>query len=407
MSRRLRPAGERRGQSLAAWGALCAAVWLTLWGPAEVAMAADGLVFDCTASRRAELPGAMATYLRELGIDRSLVVRTQQADGVVAFTLDTPPSDTDTLTLSSRQRLHVPEAQVALPVSRGRVRRVQTVSQKEILLALMQHGRQTRFSGAACDIAALREHVALRQNIVAWVDELHWGWPNGHGARWNTAHWDRGTPKHPDHLDEALRDAMNQQPKYAIGCYTAAKLGFAQGVLDFYQRVLKSPAKADLVRSRLLRDGEPLVDIEPAATWSFEADFDPATRERPGKLLTLVHGVPANNFVPGDWAYLLNTDPVSSQETGYEGSNAIYIGRGQFVDFYDDNRHSYTYQEKLDEVYQWRHGVFSRSRDAALIQPLKPADFERLSATPERGGLLLDFRLTPFLFGHQPLPDLP
>lgn len=51
--------------------------------------------------------------------------------------------------------------------------------------------------------------------------------------------------------------------------------------------------------------------------------------------------------------------------------------------------------------------MFSRSRDAALIQPLTPADFERLSATPERGGLLLDFRLTPFLFGHQPLPDLP
>ncbi|KAJ8136217.1 hypothetical protein OY671_010570, partial [Metschnikowia pulcherrima] len=169
----------------------------------------------------------------------------------------------------------------------------------------------------------------------------------------------------------------------------------------------KSPAKAGSVRARSSRDGEPSVDVEPAATWSFEADFDPTTRERPGKSLTSVHGVPANNFVPGDWAYSLNTDPVSSQETGYEGSNAIYIGRGQFVDFYDDNRHSYTYEEKLDEVYQWRHGVFSRSRDAASIQPSTPADFERLSATPERGGSSLDFRLTPFLFGHQPSPDSP
>ncbi|MCH8180910.1 MAG: hypothetical protein IIA02_14155 [Proteobacteria bacterium] len=397
-----RAGGGVRG-GVRAWLMLCLG-WV---GLPVGALAADGLVFDCRPAQAAELPRAMASYLRELGIDRSLVVQTRSADGVLAFTLDTAASDTDTLTLARRARLQIREARVALPTSQGKVRHVKTVSRQEILLALMQHGRQTRFSGAACNIAALREHVALRQNIVAWVDELHWIWPNGGSATWNTALWDKGTPRRLDRLDAALLDAMSHQSRYAIGCYTAAKLGFAQGVLDFYQRVLKSPAQAALVRERLLHDADPLVGIEPAATWAFEADFDPATREHAGKLLSLRHGVPANNFVPGDWAYLLNTDPVSSQETGYEGSNAIYIGRGQFVDFYDDNRHSYTYEEKLDEVYQWRHGVFSRSRDAARAQPLTPADYNRLSATPEQGGLLLDIRLTPFLFGHEVLPPLP
>ena len=360
----------------------------------------DGLLFDCPEPQRAALPVAMASYLRELGIDRSLVVQTQYPDGTFSFRLDTAASDTDTLTLA--RRLHLQDERVGLPGSRRGTKLVRTVSRQEILLALMQHGRQTRFSGAACDFDALREHVALRQNIVAWVEELDWTWPEGQRARWNPGYWIKGVPRQPDRLDEALRDVFVHQNRYAIGCYTAAKLSFAHGILDFYRRMRKEPSKAALIRDRLLRDGNPLVEIEPAAAWDFEPDFEPANREQPGKLLGIERGVAPRNFVPGDWAYLLNTDPVSSRKTGYEGSNAIYLGRGRFADFYDDHEHGYSYREKLDEVYQWRHGVFSRSQDAALIEPLAAADYERLGATPEQGGLLLDIRLTPLLFGFQP-----
>ncbi|MCX7250883.1 MAG: hypothetical protein NTX37_05190 [Burkholderiales bacterium] len=361
---------------------------------------ADGLLFDCPEPQRAALPVAMASYLRELGIDRSWVVQTQYPDGTLSFRLDTAPSDTDTLTLA--RRLHLHEERVTLPRSERRYRFVSTVSRKEILLALMQHGRQTRFSGAACDFVALREHVALRQSVVSWVEELDWTWPEGQRAQWNPSYWTHGVLTQPGRLDDALLDAFIHQHRYAIGCYTAAKLSFAHGILDFYRRIRKEPAKAELIRDRLLRDSNPLGEIEPAATWDFEPEFEPVNRDQPGKLLGIERGVAHRNFVPGDWAYLLNTDPVSSRKTGYEGSNAIYLGRGRFADFYDDHKHGYSYREKLDEVYQWRHGVFNRSRDAALVKPLSEADYERLSETPEQGGLLLDIRLTPLLFGFQP-----
>ena len=92
--------------------------------------------------------------------------------------------------------------------------------------------------------------------------------------------------------------------------------------------------------------------------------------------------------------------------TGREGSNPIYLGRNKFADYFNDNDHAYTYQQKADEVYQWRNGVFSRSRDFAKIKPLSPPDMERLSRTPEEGGILRDIRVFPYFFGYEALPDL-
>ena len=109
-------------------------------------------------------------------------------------------------------------------------------------------------------------------------------------------------------------------------------------------------------------------------------------------------GVPPGHFVPGDWAYFLNTDPITYEKTGYEGSNAIYLGGNRFDDFYNDHDHSYTYEEKLDEVYQWRHEVFSRSRDADKVRPLTPKQLQDLSRSPSNGGLQLDYRVSPRLF---------
>ncbi len=87
-------------------------------------------------------------------------------------------------------------------------------------------------------------------------------------------------------------------------------------------------------------------------------------------------------------------------------SNALYLGRGKFNDYYNDHHHAYTYKEKMHEVYQWRHKVFSRSRDVAKVRPLSAADFEQLTSTPQRGGIQMDFRAVPMLFGFQALPSL-
>lgn len=369
--------------------------------------AMSGIAFHCTPRQIVRLQREMASYLRELGIAPQLVVRSEPATDTLLYTLATDAADSDTLSLRQRPEYRLRDVVVRLPGKRGQPLKVQTVSRKEILLALLQHGRLTRLRGAACTATALREQVALRQNIVAWSEKLSWVWPDGNSAYWNRQLWDRGTPLATVPLRHALLDAFLNQDSYRIGCYTAAKLVYAHAVLDYYARVRRDRSKAALVRTRLLHDAEPLVGVEPPAMWEFESDFDVATRHVPGKLLRLKSGVAVGNFVPGDWVYLRNTDPLSAQKTGYEGSNAIYLGGGRFSDYYNDHRHSYTYAEKVDEVYQWRHGVFSRSRDADKIQPLNAADIARLSQAPAEGGLLLDLRVTPYWFGYEDLPRLP
>ena len=349
----------------------------------------------------------MAMYLRELDIDRHLVVMTEQADGALIYTLATPENDTNTLSFHEREQYRLIDDTLRLPLNGGKTRMVSTVSKKEILLALLQHGRLTNFSGEACTLDALRDHVAVRQNIVAWTGVLQWGWPDGDAAYWNTKFWDKGTPLASVSVDQALLDAFQNQEKYSIGCYTASKLSYAHGVLDYYGRVKKSPAKAALVRTRLMHDKDPLVGIEPAAMWNFEQDFDKATRDIPGKLLGIRRGVAADNFVPGDWIYLLNTDKATAKKIGYEGSNAVYLGRGKFDDYYNDHQHSYSYTEKLEEVYQWRNGVFSRARDADKAKPIDSKDIARLSKTPAHGGMLLDLRVAPYLVGYEDMPELP
>jgi hypothetical protein len=275
---------------------------------------------------------------------------------------------------------------------------VATVSRKEIMLALLQHGRVTQLTAADCSVEALVGMVGVRQNIVAWAEQLHWVWPDGGSAHWNQTYWTRGTPKRGVPLHTAVMDVFLQQEKYSIGCYAAIKLLLVQGVLDYHHRVKPDPGRARRVEAALLSDGEPLVDVEPGDMWHFEKDYIPVDGDHVGKLMELETGVAPGNFVPGDWAYLLNTDTVSYEKIGYEGSNAVYLGGNRFNDFYNDHAHSYTYEEKLNEVYQWRHGVFSRSRDAAKIEPLTPEKLRSLSLTPAQGGLQLDIRAIPLMF---------
>jgi len=206
----------------------------------------QGIVYNCEPAARAALPQAMAAYLRELGVDRDWIVQTEWPDGTLSFTLDR--AGTNTLNLAQDKTYRIALERLKLPDAKGKQRVVRTVSKREILLALAHPGRALRLSGAACNVQALREHVALRQNIVAWAEELHWVWPDGGDACWNPKKWRDGTPTVP--LDDALLDAFTQQAKYAIGCYTASKLTYAHGVLDYYARVLKDPARAALAARR-------------------------------------------------------------------------------------------------------------------------------------------------------------
>jgi hypothetical protein len=365
----------------------------------------EGIRFSCQPGQIENIESGMDSYLTELGIGADLLVKKiVPASGVAVYTLNTPRADTSTLDLKSRAELHIEDETVLLPAKRGKFKPVQTVSKKEIMLALLQHGRLTEFKAGACNVQALQEHIGIRQNIVAWSEKLDWIFPNGRHAKWNSKYWDHGTPKAAFPLHEAVNDVFLNPKKYSIGCYTATKLLVIQGMLDYYRRVGHNPEQQQLLENRLYLDNEPLAHIEPGRMWDFEKDFEPKELSRPGKLLRIQYGIAPQNFIPGDWVHLLNTDPVSYKAAGYEGSNPIYLGRNKFADYYNDNDHAYTYRQKVDEVYQWRNGVFSRSRDFAKIKPLTRRDLERLSLTPAQGGLLTDLRTYPYFFGHEALP---
>jgi len=372
--------------------------------PSLATTVVGGIRFTCPSERLATIEQAMPAYLAELDIAPSLVARQVSTAGDVAsvgYALTTPMTDRSTLDFASRPEFKLRDDIVSLPAGGHARRHVRTVSRKEILLALLQHGQLTEFTGEHCSVDALRDHVGIRQNTVAWAESLNWRWPNGGSAAWNKRYWKRGTPVKGHPLHEAIADIFIHQNRYAIGCYTATKIVMLQGVLDYYARVRRTPAMVRRIEARLTTDHEPLENVEPGRMWDFEPDFDAHEATRPGKLLAIQYGVAPYHFIPGDWIYLLNTDPVSYQKTGYEGSNAIYLGRGRFDDYYNDNNHSYTFAEKLDEVHQWRNGVFSRSRDAAKIRPLNAQQLAALTLPPAQGGLLLDLRVAPYLFTQE------
>lgn len=367
----------------------------------------EGIRFVCQPAQIDTIESDMDAYLGALDIARDLVIKkVDRTGGTLLYTLNTPSEDFDTLGLKDRPELTIHDHVVSLPAKGGTEKKIQTVSHKEILLALLQHGRLTELKSSACDLEALKDHIGIRQNTVAWAENLEWRWPDGEAAEWNLKYWKRGTPQPGFPLHEAINDVFVNQDKYSIGCYTATKLAMIQGVLDYYHRIKKDPVRLKLVEDRLSIDQEPLVDIEPGKMWDFEADFDPKESTRPGKILRIQYHIAPNNFIPGDWTYFLNTDPVSYQKTGYEGSNSIYLGRNKFDDYYNDNEHSYTYKQKLDEVFQWRHGVFSRSRDFAKIKPLSEQDLARLVKTPDQGGIVTDLRVFPYFLGDEELPEM-
>ncbi len=360
----------------------------------------EGVSFSCTPDQLRKIETDMAAYLKLLKIDASWIVKTRDASrGTLNYTLDTKEDDTSTVDLKNRKRYHIQDELVSMPLSNGKSKSVRVVSRKEIVLALFQHGRQTQLSAENCSADAFKDHVGIRQNTVLWAQRLEWGWPDGVPGSWNETYWNQGTPLPGVAMPDAFLDAFLNQKKYAYGCYAATKMVMIQGILDYYNRVSPNPKALSAVEARLNHgDNDPLVDAEPGQMWSFEHDYDPADGKTPGKVLTIQYGVAAKNFVPGDWNYFLNTDPVSYEKTGYEGSNAVYLGGGRFDDYYNDNNHSFTYREKLDEVHQWRNGVFVRPHDSANIKPIPEKDFETLGKSPASGGHLEDFRVFPYFF---------
>ena len=366
--------------------------------PLVAAQANGGLIFECGADKFTQLKSQLHTYQQELGVDPS-VYEVHESGARLRLSLKAP-SSYGTLYLRWDPKYNITEERISLPSAKG-LTEVETVSKKEILLALMHQGRETVFAGNACHIDALKEHVQIRQMIVAWSEHLHWSFPDGSAAQWNQQYWDQGNLKSGASLDKAMRDFFIQQDKCSIGCYTATKIVIIQGILDYFRRVKKDDAMADAIIKRLKSDDDVLVGIEPGAMWSFQKPISPEEQKRLGKLLKIQTRVAPMNFVPGDWVYFVNNDPKSSDVDGYEGSNSIYMGRASFDDFYNDNEHHYLYNEKIQNIYNWRNGVFSRSRHFQRMQTLSAEQLHQFGLSPEEGGFLVKNRAIPYFFGFE------
>lgn len=238
-------------------------------------------------------------------------------------------------------------------------------------------------------------HMQQRQSTVLWAQRIGWRWPDGEDSRWNNALWDKGTPRSRALTYKAYLDALVNPQKYAVGCYTAAKLTLGLGLLDHAYRLHPNPTLQRRTLAALWLNQDPLVGIEPSSIWSFEPSYDSAAPVLPGKTHAAQWVDHPRHMIPGDWMYVFNTDPVTYAKTGYEGSNAIYLGGGRFSDYYNDHGYSYAFEEKLDDVYQWRNQVFSRQRHFDRAQVLSKAQLAALERTPAKGGLLLDWRVGP------------
>jgi hypothetical protein len=355
--------------------------------------------FHCDVEKITKIDREFDLYIGNLGIESELYTK-NMTKNKIQISLTTHSEETNTLDFSQRPKFKITDDIVYLPVGKGLFKEVSTVSKKEILLAMLQHGRVTQFSGKMCDIKYLKQQIGVRQNIVAWAEKLAWVWPDGGPAFWNKKYWIRGTPVQSKKLTDAFNDMFFNQKKYSIGCYTASKIVYAHAILDYFNRVEKNSELALKVEKQLLMgDGEPLVGIEPGVMWKFEKDFPPEKEKNPGKILDIQFGVSAKNFIPGDWSYILNTDPKTYEKIGYEGSNAIYLGKNRFDDYYADrDQGHYKYEEKMFEVYQWRNGVFSASRHKHKVKPI-PIDVQKkMDLTPENGGQVFDFRVFPKIF---------
>jgi hypothetical protein len=366
--------------------------------PLVAAQANGGLIFECGADKFTQLKSQLHTYQEELGVDPS-VYEVHESGARLRLSLKAP-SIYGTLYLRWDPKYNITEERISLPGAKG-LTEIETVSKKEILLALMHQGRETVFAGNACHIDALKEHVQIRQMIVAWSEHLHWSFPDGSSAQWNQQYWDQGNLKPGASLDKAMRDFFIQPNKCSIGCYTATKIVIIQGILDYFRRVKKDDAMADAIIKRLKSDDDVLVGIEPGAMWSFQKPISPEEQKRLGKLLKIQTRVAPMNFIPGDWVYFVNTDKDSSEKDGYEGSNSIYMGRASFDDFYNDNEHHYLYNEKIQNIYNWRNGVFSRSRHFQKMQTLSAEQLHQFGLSPEEGGFLVKNRAIPYFFGFE------
>ena len=329
-----------------------------------------GLNFKCTKEEIKLLEREFGNIFKGYGWTPKQAILKTGADGEhLNVHLNSPFNETSTLELKNRKDLKIIDNTAIFYRKDGEPEAYPIVSDKEIMAAMLQRGRLFEYNGAYCSIEKFLEQIAIRRNIVLWGIRAFWKFPDGTSEKPNPVNWRKkwrtrdGVP-----ITGAIDDAFSGKFPYEIGCTKACQLIMAQGVLDYFKSVKKDQKMSGFLESTLTTF--PLDRVEPKGSSE-------------GTLLTRHFDVPSDNWVPGDWGWIKNVDRESADEYGFEGSNIIYIGRGNFVVYYDADQDR-TLDQVVYRVYGWRKDEKEEPRSDELIKLLKK--------DPRSGGLLRDVR---------------
>ncbi len=349
----------------------------------------SGIQFTCSAEQIKELEKDFEKLFLDYGWIRpfpsSLAkIRLSSDNKQLYLNLNTPVSDTDTLSLHSRPEFMI-TPEIDSFVDRAGIKHdYKVASQQEIITSMLQNGRLFKFDKTFCTFDKFMEHVRIRKNIIKWGIRAMWKFPEGE-TQYNKKLWAHGWKLQPGvKSSEAISDAFTGKVNYEIGCTKACQKIMAQGILDFYKNVKKDSKMIDYLDG--ITAPTPLDTMEMTVHGTSIID-----RVQEGTLVDRHFKVPSNHWVPGDWGWIKNPDEESAEENGLEGCNIVYIGRGLFVVYYETDPDR-TLDEALVRVYQWRKD----SKEEPITDGLK----KRLRKDPRDAGLLRDVRDFPKNF-HQ------
>ena len=212
----------------------------------------------------------------------------------------------------------------------------------EILIAWLASPIRIEFPS----VAELHAAMHVRRNIIAFGRRTSLSFDTAAAERPGDC-WDydeeRGFTVRPGcNLIDALRRATQPERTgrlYSFSCYRATEyvilLGIAEALTECNSSLLARLQQQ--CETRVIRSGQ-FHDVFLHEYGSQEMPFPP------------------RYYVPGDRVWFRNPDEASSDVTGFEGSWVIYLGGGQFTNFWKIDS-PYTLEDKCLEIYHWRHGV--------------------------------------------------
>jgi hypothetical protein len=227
---------------------------------------------------------------------------------------------------------------------------------REIVVAMLMGPIAFEFPS----INELLSSVRIRQNIVQATRKTALAFDTQHAERpqdcW-TYHEGLGFTLLPGvPLIKALTKATqpaNSGTLYSFSCYRATEYLILLGI------------------AQELEQSNPALLEELQQLWSQRAvmsgEFHDVFLHEQG---SMDNPLPAHYYVPGDRTWFRNPHEASADASGFEGSWVMYMGNGEFTNFWKPDS-PYTLTYKCLEIFHWRHGLYRDESGEARIDEAK------------------------------------